>query len=259
MSTIENIQVEKIKVSPFNIRVAEDFGETPEDQEMMRNIRGTGILQPITVRPVGENFEVVIGMRRFLAAKAAGMRSIPCLVKEMSDMEALDASLIENIQRKDVDPITKAKAVRQRLDMTGEKMTAYARKVGKAKSTLSEWLSLLELTPKFQEKVSKASISERDAIKAARLDLTPKQQDTLAELSATGGKEAFKCELDRLASGKEKRGAPPGLLVVRLVFRPDTVDKRTYAHLIRLSKAKEMDVANYCKSILVDHIRAAGL
>ncbi|MCK4266573.1 MAG: ParB N-terminal domain-containing protein, partial [Thermoplasmata archaeon] len=100
------IPLEKIRISAFNMRINEPFGNEKEDQELIENIKSQGIIHPIIVRQIGDIYAVDIGRRRFLGAKAAGLEEISCIVTEMTDDEAMDASFSENIIRKDVDPVT---------------------------------------------------------------------------------------------------------------------------------------------------------
>ncbi|MHC1627627.1 MAG: ParB/RepB/Spo0J family partition protein [Candidatus Nezhaarchaeales archaeon] len=254
---VEIIPVDKIYISPLNVRVDEEFGSDPEDEALKQNVQATGIKQLITVRPNGDRYEVILGRRRFLSIKDT-VKEIPCIVREdWDDMEALKASLIENLEifRKSLDPIKRAESLKKLIDLSGKGMTAVARELGMAKSTLSEYLKILELSPKMKELVSKRVIPFRDALKVAKLDLNEEQQESLAETAAEKGLEAFKKEVERLQSGKGKRGAPPGLLVIRLVFDPrDEGEKEKFEKLKAICEEKQVDITEYVKSIILEHI-----
>ena len=111
VSTLMEIEITKISPSPRNPR--KTFSE--EDiAELAQNIRNQGLLQPITVRPIGKTYEIVCGERRYRACKLNAEEdkkkkaTIACIVKEMTDEEAFEAMITENLQRKDVDPIEEA-------------------------------------------------------------------------------------------------------------------------------------------------------
>ena len=248
---MELIPIEKIRVSDLNIRAETGFGDE-EDQALVENVGSFGILQPIIVRPVGDMYELTAGRRRLLSAKENSLTEIPSIVMDIQDDEVLDISLIENIHRKDVDPVTVGRALKRRLAVGDISLSEYARRIGKAKSTLSEWLRMNDLSHDMQNEVQSGNISFKDALKVARLDLSPAEETVLADESRTGGFEAFKNALDRVAEGKEKRGAPKGLLIVRINFG---LKSQGYEALKRLSDEKGVDLGDYCMKILEDHIK----
>jgi len=257
---IETIPVEKIYVSPLNIRAEEDFGKSLEDEVLRKNVAQAGIIQPITVRPDDKGgYEVIIGRRRFLAVKDR-VKALTCIVRdEWDDREALKSSLIENmgVLRKDLDPIVRARALKRLVETSPRGLTGVAKELGIPKSTLSEFLKVLELSEKMQQKVSSGQVPFRYAIKVARLELPKEAQDYLAEVAETKGLDSFKKELVRLSEGRGKRGAPPGLLVIRLVFDPDSADERRYFEALKkYCESKGLEVGKYVKDVLIDHIRS---
>lgn len=249
---IEMIPTEKIRISTLNVRAQNYFGDE-EDKELIENIGSLGILQPIIVRPVGDMYETDVGRRRLLSAKELGIKEIPCIITEATEEEAMDASLSENIFRKGVDPVTLGKAIKRRLAASDISLSEYARSIGKAKSTLSEWLRLTDLSPAMQNEVQTGNIPFRDALKVARLDLSQAEETLLADESRTGGFEAFKNALDRVTEGKEKRGAPKGLLIIRINFG---LDSQEYTDLKQLSDEKGEELGEYCMKVLTEHIHA---
>lgn len=254
---IETIPVKKMFVSDLNVRAEEEFGEAPEDEALRANVRKEGVKQPITVRSKGERYEVILGRRRFLSIKDR-VKEIPCVVRdEWDDREALKASLIENWPefQKTLDPITRAEALNRLISMSTKDMQGVAREMKIPKSSMSEYLKVLELNPKMQEQVAAGVVPFRDAVAVARLKLGDELQDSLAEVVVSKGLEAFRNEVERLKFGR-KRGAPPGLLVVRLVFDPRSREEKAYYEtLVKLSEGKQMNVAEYCKSVLVEPLK----
>lgn len=250
---VKSIPIEKIRVSTLNVRAGEEFGDE-EDQELVRNVESMGLLQPIVVRPVGDEYEVVVGRRRFLSLKQSGAKEATCIVREMGDEEALDASLSENIIRKSVDPVTLGRWLKKRLEMTGESLRSYARKIGKSASTLSDWLRMNELSETMQRLVSERAIAFSDALRVARLKLPYEEQERLALKAIEEGAEEFRKELERIRKGQEKRGAPKGLLVIRVAFGKES---EVYEGLRRLAEERGMELGDYVRKVLEDHVRSA--
>lgn len=247
----EMIPLEKIRISELNIRANEPFGDE-EDDEFVKNIEALGILEPIIVRPNGEIYDVDVGRRRFLSAQKLGMTEIGCMVREASDEESMDASISENIFRKNVDPVTLGRWIKMRLRMGDISLSQYARKIGKSKSTLSQWIRVAELSDKMQREVQRGAVTFQNGLKVARLNLTPEEEGALAEESITGGPEAFNQALSRVSAGRETRGAPKGLLIVRINFGKRSTH---YNKLKKLAKLENKDIGEYCQQVVIDHIK----
>lgn len=120
-------------------------------QELADSIREHGLLQPIVVRPVeGERYEIIAGERRFRAAALAQLRSVPVIVKEVSDENALAIALIENIQREDLNPLEEATAIRRLLEEFNYTHEQAAQAIGRSRSATSNLLRLLNLADPVQ-------------------------------------------------------------------------------------------------------------
>jgi len=249
----ELIPLEKIRISDLNIRANEPFGDE-EDEEFVKNIETLGILEPIIVRPIGDFYEVDVGRRRFLSAQKLEYKEIPCIVREASNEESMDASISENIFRKNVDPVTLGRWIKMRLSIGDISLSQYARKIGKSKSTLSEWIRMTDLSDEMQREVQSGAVSFHNALKVVRMNLTPEEEGDLAEESRTGGPDSFNQALSRISAGRETRGAPKGLLIVRINFGKKSPD---YNDLNRLAKAENKEIGEYCQQILIDHIKAS--
>ncbi|HET6204048.1 MAG TPA: ParB/RepB/Spo0J family partition protein [Planctomycetota bacterium] len=127
---------------------------------LSESIRKHGILQPIVVRRSGGSFEIVAGERRWRAAKLAGIETVPVrLIEQQHDAKVLEIALVENIQREDLDPISKAKAMRQLVEVFGVTQEKVAVEVGLDRSTVANALRLLDLPAEVQELVSRGTIS----------------------------------------------------------------------------------------------------
>ena len=248
------IPVDKIRVSPMNVRAGEAFGDE-DDLEFAKNIEALGLLAPLIVRPVGDMYEVFCGRRRFLTLRQSGATEIECIVRDLDDKEALDASLSENIFRRVVDPVSLGRILKRRLEMEDISLSVYAKRIGKAKSTLSEWMRMNDLDEDLQREVQAGAVPFHLALKVARMDLTPEEERGLAEEARVGGPDAFRKAVDRAATKHEKRGAPRGLLVIRISFGLESPE---FESLGRLAETQGMELGDYCRKILADHVRASN-
>jgi ParB family chromosome partitioning protein len=127
--------------------------------ELEASIRAQGILQPLLVRKVGDHYELIAGERRFQASQRAGLTHVPVVVRDLADEQVLEAALVENLQREDLDPIDEAlgyQALIEDLHYTQEKV---AERVGKDRTTVANALRLLSLPQDVQDLVSRGSLT----------------------------------------------------------------------------------------------------
>ncbi len=249
---METIPIGSIQMSDQNIRANEPFGDK-EDEEFIKNIEALGILEPIIVRLVGDTYVVDVGRRRFLSAIKLGYTELDCIVRESSNVDAMDASISENVFRRDVDPVTLGKWIKMRLAKGDMSLTKYAKRIGKSKSQLSEWMRMNDLSAEMQEQARSENIPFYYALKVARLELSPAEENTLAQEVVTKGFPAFKATVDRLTSIRETRGAPKGLLIVRMSFGQTS---RDYNTLKSLAEEGGMDLTGYCMNVLKEHAQS---
>ncbi|MEX2536386.1 MAG: ParB/RepB/Spo0J family partition protein [Trueperaceae bacterium] len=137
----QSVSLDRVRAAPGQPR--KTF-EPAAIAELTASIAEKGVLQPLLVRPVEGGFEIVAGERRFRAAKEAGLTSVPVVVRELSDQEALEIAIVENLQREDLTPVEEAKAFQQLLEF-GANQEDVARAVGKSRSTVANSLRLLLL------------------------------------------------------------------------------------------------------------------
>ncbi len=150
------IPVETIEQNPFQPRKAFDSDELAS---LCDSIRTHGILQPLVVRQVGERYQLVAGERRLRAARDAGLESVPVTVVDFNDQQILEAALIENIQRADLNPIEKAQGFKDyltRYRMTHEQLAA---RLGLGRATITNLVALLELPLELQDSVRVGQLS----------------------------------------------------------------------------------------------------
>lgn len=127
--------------------------------ELAESIRLHGILQPVIVRPKGKRYQLLAGERRCRAAQLAGLEDIPALVKELSDREMMELSIVENLQREDLNPLDEARGYEQLMKQLGLTQEEVAQRVGRSRPHVANTLRLLQLPQALQELVSRETIS----------------------------------------------------------------------------------------------------
>lgn len=148
VGSIVELEIETIEVNPFQPRT--NFNEETL-QELAVSIRELGVIQPITVRKIDFNkFQLVSGERRLRASRIAGLQTIPAYIRIANDQESLEMALVENIQRQDLDPIEVALSYQRLIDEISITQEQLSERVGKKRSTITNYLRLLKLDPIIQ-------------------------------------------------------------------------------------------------------------
>jgi ParB family transcriptional regulator, chromosome partitioning protein len=156
-STVANIPIAKIEVNPFQPRY--DF-DPVELEELSSSIKIHGLIQPITVRSLGGGtFQLISGERRWRASKIAGLSDIPAYIRVANDQEMLEMALIENIQRADLNSIEVAISYQRLIDECSLTHESLSERVGKNRSTVTNYIRLLKLPPEIQTSIKKNEIS----------------------------------------------------------------------------------------------------
>ncbi|HKY32035.1 MAG TPA: ParB/RepB/Spo0J family partition protein [Candidatus Polarisedimenticolia bacterium] len=153
------IDLDLIDVNPHQPR--KTLGDL---NDLVSSIKEKGLLEPILVRSLGGRFQIIAGERRYHASRAAGLRQIPCIEMEVDDRGVLEISLIENLQRRDLNPFEEADAVLylcERFDYTHEKV---AQKLSKSRSSITELLALAGLPEEVREECRRADISTKSLL-----------------------------------------------------------------------------------------------
>jgi ParB family chromosome partitioning protein len=154
------VAVERIQQNPYQPRKAFDADELAS---LSASVRTHGVLQPLVVRQVGDQYQLVAGERRLRAAREAGLKAVPVRVVDFNDQQVLEAALVENIQRTDLNPIEKAQGFKDYLDRFHMNHEQLAQRLGLARSTITNLVNLLELAPVVQEALRVNQISEAHA------------------------------------------------------------------------------------------------
>ena len=129
-------------------------------EELTVSIEAHGVLQPILVRPAGEDYEIVAGERRWRAAQRAGLEAVPCIVQEVSDEESLEIALIENLQRQDLNAVEAARGYRRLMDEFSLTQERVAQVIGKSRSAIANTLRLLDLPGPVLQAIANGDVSE---------------------------------------------------------------------------------------------------
>jgi ParB family transcriptional regulator, chromosome partitioning protein len=152
----QQIDIDLIDPSPYQPRTR--FREDALE-ELARSIRASGIIQPIVVRPIGSRFQLIAGERRWRAAQRAGLDRVPCIVKHVSDELALEMTLVENIQREDLNAMEAARAFDRLMEEFHLTQEAVAERTGKDRATVANAIRLLKLEPTIQEWIEENKLS----------------------------------------------------------------------------------------------------
>jgi ParB family chromosome partitioning protein len=149
VGSVSLIKIKAIDVNPFNPRT--NFEEVAL-QELSDSIKQHGIIQPVTLRKLGyDNYQIISGERRFRAAQMAGLTEIPAYIRVANDQAMLEMALVENIQREDLDPVEVALSYKRLIDECDLTQEQLSEKVGKQRSTVTNFLRLLKLPAPIQK------------------------------------------------------------------------------------------------------------
>jgi ParB family chromosome partitioning protein len=177
------VPVDRIESNPYQPRKAFDEDEL---SALGESIRAHGILQPLVVRAVGDRYQLVAGERRLRAAQAAGMTEVPIRLVDFNDQQILEAALVENIQRSDLNPIEKAQGFKEYLQRFGMTQEQLAERLGLKRTTISNLVNLLDLAAEVQEAVRLKQISEGHAKVLKGLSDRDRQVALCREIIARG-------------------------------------------------------------------------
>jgi ParB family chromosome partitioning protein len=155
-SGTSTVAISKIHANPFQPRKSFDEDEL---QQLTDSIKNHGVLTPLLVRAVGDHFELVAGERRLRAAQRAGLIEVPVFVREMDEQELIEAALVENIQRTDLNPIEKAQGFRDYLEKYHVTQDVLAQRLGMDRSSISNLVNLLNLPAQVQDMVRVGQLS----------------------------------------------------------------------------------------------------
>jgi len=203
------IDIDLIEPSPYQPRTR--FREEALD-ELARSIQASGIIQPIVVRPLGNRYQLIAGERRWRAAQRAGLNKVSSIVRQVPDELALEMTLVENIQREDLNAIEAARAFERLMDEFQLTQESVAERTGKDRATVANAIRLLKLEPTIQDwieegrltaghgrallGVAEPALRMRYAKRGARGGLTVRQIERLGSRRARSAKAAADTAVD---------------------------------------------------------------
>ena len=196
----QKVAIDNLRVNPRQPRRNFDPAALAE---LTASVQEKGVLQPILVRRVGHHFEIIAGGRRFRAAKAAGLATVPVHIVKMTDQEQLEAAIIENIIREDLSAIETAKAFKQLQKEFSLSQEEVAKRTGKERSTVANLLRLLQLPTNIQSMVDEKKISMGHARALLRFS-NATHQDILANLIVQKGLSVRQVEQWKFDQPKNK-------------------------------------------------------
>jgi ParB family chromosome partitioning protein len=212
-------EIELDKIVPNEYQPRKTF-QTESLKELAASIKEHGVIQPIIVHRIGSNYGLIAGERRWRAARLAGLKTIPALVKEATKRELIEQALIENIQREDLNPLEAAEAYKRLQDEFKLTQEDLAKRVGKERSTVTNFLRILGLPKELKQSLATGALSMghakallslervRDQIQAAsaivRKGLSVREAEALASRLKNPAKETKSRQSHELKSVEEK-------------------------------------------------------
>jgi ParB family chromosome partitioning protein len=184
-SIVEQIEMKMIRVSQYAIR--DRFQRTSdEDNCLISSIKDHGLLQPILIRPFEQGFEIVAGHRRFQACRSLRWRFIPCKIRDLTDKEAFEIQLTENMQRKSMDPVEEAEAFRRYVvDFGWGGVTELASRIGKSEEYVSHRIQLLKLPEEIKLHIASNRLNVSSAMELTNIS-SEKQNKLIQQIGTQG-------------------------------------------------------------------------
>ncbi len=220
-------------------------------QELAESIKEKGILEPLIVRRTEQGYELIVGERRWRAAQKAGLKEVPVLVKETERREALEISLIENIQREDLNPIEEAEAFKGLIEEFDISQEDLSKRIGKDRTTVTNTLRLLKLPLEVREHILQNRITSGHARALLSLENKEKQQELCARVVKKGLSVRETEAIARRWSEKSKKSVAPvkkrGDLESQLSSLQDTMRKYlgTKVHIQQKGKGGKIEIEYY--------------
>src|SRR5271170_7700764 len=196
------IDIDLIEPSPYQPRTR--FREEALD-ELARSIQSSGIIQPLVVRSVGKRYQLIAGERRWRAAQRAGLTSVPAIVRQVADELALEMTLVENIQREDLNAMEAARAFERLMDEFQLTQEAVAERTGKDRATVANSIRLLKLEPTIQDWIEEGKLTAGHGRALLAVADSPLRM-RYAQRASRGGLTVR--QIERLASRRSRSASP---------------------------------------------------
>lgn len=221
VNSVSVIKIKSIETNPFQPRT--NFEENAL-QELSDSIKQHGIIQPITVRKLGyDRYQLISGERRFRASQMAGLTDVPAYIRIADDQEMLEMALVENIQREDLDPIEVSLSYKRLIDECNLTQEQLSEKVGKQRSTVTNFLRLLKLPAPIQKALRDREITMGHAKSLINIDNEDRQ---LAIFAMALEQDLSVRQIEDLARGEKIKITPK----VSRVEKPLSIEDKTIAN-----------------------------
>jgi ParB family chromosome partitioning protein len=214
--SLAEIDVKRIDPNPFQPR---QHMEQAKIQELARSLAQEGVMQPLVVRPVGSRFQLIAGERRWRAARLAGLKHVPAVIRDVEEDRLLELALIENIQREGLNPMEEAAAYKRLVSELGFSQEKVAERVGKDRSTVANLLRLLRLPDRIRRAIARNEISPGHARPLLAIEDTQTQNEIAQEIVQKGLSVR---EVERRVKGLSRPPKPAKSKIVESPSDPNT-------------------------------------
>ncbi|QZY55064.1 ParB/RepB/Spo0J family partition protein [Crassaminicella profunda] len=242
---IDKININKIK--PNRNQPRKNFNQD-KLETLAESIKNHGVLQPIVVRTIEEGYEIIAGERRWKACRYAGLKEIPCIIKEIDEKERMEIALIENLQREDLNPIEEAlayKTLMEAYELTQEQISS---SIGKSRSYIANIVRLLNLTEEVKDMVMKNLLSNGHARVLLRIE-DPKLQKQIGEKIFENNLSVRETEslVAKIIDNKEEKQKKERVKDHTLIFIEDTLKTRlgTKVSIVKGKKKGKIEIEYY--------------
>ena len=226
---VRMIALERIDPNPRQAR-----NELGDIEELMSSIKAKGVLEPIIVRPHGDKYEIIAGERRFVASRNLGLKEIPCIEMSVNDNEAMEISLIENLQRKDLDIFEEADGLKALMDMYEYSHSQISDKIGKARSTITEIINISRIPASVRKLCQENGLDKNRSllIEVSKLKTDDEMMRVAESIVERGLKREDTRDLTKHIKGKDGEAKKPKYYV----FHYAPKDDRSYSLKIEFKK-----------------------
>jgi len=218
------------EIRPNAFQPRKDFDEE-SIEELAQSIKENGIIQPLVVRKSEGNYEIIAGERRWRAAQRVGLTKVPVIIKDVSDRQALELALVENLQREDLNPIEEAAAYEQLIEDFGLTHEEISTRIGKERSTITNQLRLLKLPDEIKEAIIAGEITAGHARAILGLSSLAKAREILEAIRNEKLSVRKTEKLVQKLSGQKEKTAKLGSGDVHINHIADELKKTLGTHV----------------------------
>ncbi|MBN2370526.1 MAG: ParB/RepB/Spo0J family partition protein [Vicinamibacteria bacterium] len=235
------LPIEDIDPNPTQPR--QGFGDLTE---LTESIREKGVIEPIIVRPIGSRYQIIAGERRYRAAVDASLAEIPCVIRSSSDAEVMELALVENLQRKDLEPFEEADGLKALADRFGYTHEMIAEKIGKSRTSITETLAISGMPDEVRELCRLADIRTKSLLLQVVRQKSPQEMIALVEQLQQGPLTREKARHIKKQIKGVTRGRPKNYV---FHFQPQEKSFRLSVHF-RKSEVERGEIIRILQSVI---------